>query len=198
MQSRPLFEEIQYQLVIPLPLTLPLLSLPVPLSLSLPLVVSLSPFSLSLTHRLFMLSCYMYLSSFSPQQEEWDKNIPEVKLTRVLALNAKEWWIILLGLLGSVITGSIFPLFAVIFGNILDVFTLPPEEIFDEIHFWAAMFIVLGFVSGVAVFLKVCPFFVCICKSLCSPIKVVVILGHYFLIDSALLCANMVYCSIPP
>lgn len=90
------------------------------------------------------------------QQEEWDKNIPEVSLFRVLALNAKEWWMIGLGLLGSIVTGSIYPLFAIVFGYILEVFTLPADEIFNEIHLWAGLFLVLGLVSGVAIFLKVC------------------------------------------
>ena len=69
---------------------------------------------------------------------------------------------IALGLVGAIISGSIFPLFAVIFGYLLDVFTLEPDEIFDELHIWAGMFLVLGAVSGFAVFLKVCPICVCI------------------------------------
>ena len=40
-----------------------------------------------------------------------------------MALNAKEWWIILLGILGALINGSVFPLFAIIFGEILTVIT---------------------------------------------------------------------------
>ena len=30
-------------------------------------------------------------------QEEWDKDIPQVSIYRVMKLNAKEWWIILIG-----------------------------------------------------------------------------------------------------
>ena len=89
------------------------------------------------------------------QQEEWDKDIPEVKLTRVLHANAPEWWVIIFGLLGSLILGSIFPLFSVIFGEILEVFARPSSEILDALHLWAALFIVLGVVSGFAAFLKV-------------------------------------------
>ena len=33
----------------------------------------------------------------SKLQEEWDKDIPQVSLLRVVKLNASEWWIILVG-----------------------------------------------------------------------------------------------------
>ena len=33
----------------------------------------------------------------SKLQEEWDKEIPKVSLFRVMRLNAKEWWIIVVG-----------------------------------------------------------------------------------------------------
>lgn len=88
--------------------------------------------------------------------EEWDKEIPSVSLFRVLALNAREWWLIVLGVLGSAINGSIFPLFAIIFGEILAVFSRPTgAEILDGIGVWAGLYVVLGFVSGVAIFFKV-------------------------------------------
>ena len=90
------------------------------------------------------------------KQEEWDKEIPKVSLFRVLALNAKEWWIIVLGVFGSIINGSIFPLFGIIFGEILAVFARPTGgEILNGIGPWAGLFVVLGFVAGVAIFLKV-------------------------------------------
>ena len=40
---------------------------------------------------------------------------------RLLVLNAKEWWLIILGLIGAGVSGSVMPVFAVLFGNILDV-----------------------------------------------------------------------------
>ena len=78
-----------------------------------------------------------------------------MSLFRVIKLNAKEWWVILLGLLGAAINGSIWPLFALLFGEILEVFARPADEVLDAIHVWAGMFIVLGIVSGAGVFLKV-------------------------------------------
>lgn len=88
-------------------------------------------------------------------KEEWDKDIPDVSLFRVIALNAKEWWIIVIGVIGAGVNGSIFPLFSIIFGQILGVFALPPDEIQSGINIWAGLMIILGLVSGIAIFFKV-------------------------------------------
>ena len=39
----------------------------------------------------------MTLKQLSKLQEEWDKETPKVSIYRVMRLNAKEWWIILIG-----------------------------------------------------------------------------------------------------
>ena len=44
-----------------------------------------------------------------------------MSMFRLLALNAKEWWLIILGLLGAGVNGSIFPIFAIVFAEVLDV-----------------------------------------------------------------------------
>ena len=61
--------------------------------------------------------------------------------------------------------GCIWPAFALLFGEILEVFARPPEEILDEVHLWAGLFIVLGVVSGTAIFCKVqcTEISVCVC-----------------------------------
>ena len=89
------------------------------------------------------------------KQEEWDKDIPEVPLWRVVALNSKEWWMIVLGVIGSTLHGCIFPLFAFVFGEILRVFSLPADEVLSGIGLWAGLFLVIGSVSALGVFLKV-------------------------------------------
>ena len=78
-----------------------------------------------------------------------------MSLLRVLKANANEWWIIGVGLLGSFFLGAIFPAFAIFFGEVLDVFTRPANEILDGLHFWAGLFLILAIISGIAVFLKV-------------------------------------------
>ena len=89
------------------------------------------------------------------QQEAWDKDIPAVPLHRILALNGKEWWLITLGVFGAGINGLVFPSFSIFFGEILRVFGLRPDMVLAAVHMWGALFIGLGFVSGIANFVKV-------------------------------------------
>ena len=69
--------------------------------------------------------------------------------------NKKEWWIICIGVLAAAVNGAMFPSFSLFFGEILKVFQLPANQVLGEIHLWAALFIVLGLVSGVANIAKV-------------------------------------------
>ena len=57
----------------------------------------------------------------SLQMEEYDKSLKEVGMVELMKMNAREWPYILLGILGSLIEGSAFPLFAIFFGEILRV-----------------------------------------------------------------------------
>ena len=70
-------------------------------------------------------------------------------------LNAREWWLVIPGMLGAGINGSIYPLFAILFGGVLGVFALPADQVFGEIHFWAGMYLMIGVLSGTATFFKV-------------------------------------------
>ena len=51
--------------------------------------------------------------------------------------------------------GSAFPIFSIIFGEVLDVLTLPSDEVLASVHPWAAGFIGIGLATGTANFLKV-------------------------------------------
>ena len=89
-----------------------------------------------------------------------DEEIPVVPLHRVLRLNAKEWWIIILGLLGAAVSGSIWPVFSIFISEIVALFSNPADEILGETHLWASLFIVLGVCSGVGTFAKVSSYMV--------------------------------------
>lgn len=78
-----------------------------------------------------------------------------MKLTRVLKANSKEWWLILIGMCASMAAGSIWPLFGIIFGQLLEVVAGPASEILSELHLYASLFIVIGIISFVSLFLKV-------------------------------------------
>jgi len=69
--------------------------------------------------------------------------------------NSKEWWIITLGVLGATINAAVFPSFSLLFGELLQIFERPNNEILNAVHPWAALFIAIGIVSGVANFFKV-------------------------------------------
>uniref|UniRef100_A0A1X7UDM9 Uncharacterized protein n=2 Tax=Amphimedon queenslandica TaxID=400682 RepID=A0A1X7UDM9_AMPQE len=87
-------------------------------------------------------------------EEEWDKDIPDVSLMRVMKANAPEWWLIGLGLIGSLFLGAMNPLFAVFFGEIIEVFARPASEVLDGLHLWAGLFLALGFAAAAGTFLK--------------------------------------------
>ena len=61
----------------------------------------------------------------------------------------------MIGLVAAFINGITFPAFAVFFGEVLDVFTLPRDQVLANVHPWAALFIVLGIVSFFSNFFKV-------------------------------------------
>ena len=61
----------------------------------------------------------------------------------------------MLGVAGALVQGIVFPTFAYFFGQVLRVFTLPFNQVLGAIHMWAGMFLVLGFISGIATFAKV-------------------------------------------
>ena len=95
-------------------------------------------------------------------QEQLDKEIPVAPLTALLKMickmNAPEWWMIGLGLIGSMVAGAIIPLFSIFFGRIVSVFANPPEKVFPLVHPWAGLFLALATVTALATFMKVALF----------------------------------------
>ena len=62
----------------------------------------------------------------------------------------------MIGVLGAVINGSIFPIYSILFGEVLRVFQeTVAEDIVEEITIWAVLFLVLAVVSAIAIFFKV-------------------------------------------
>ena len=89
------------------------------------------------------------------QLEKWDKEIPSVSLTRVLALNLKEWWMILIGILGAAVTGGILPVFALFSYEILWAIAFSPEQV-QVVRQRSLEFLSLcGLVGATGLFVKV-------------------------------------------
>ena len=75
---------------------------------------------------------------------------------KMLSLNKKEWWIILLGVVAAVITGSAFPIFSVFIRGVFNVLSDPAaSDVLSLIHPWASGCIALGITIGSAMFVKV-------------------------------------------
>ena len=62
---------------------------------------------------------------------------------------------IVLGVVGAAISGCLFPSFAIIFGEIFAVFTLPPDQLQNQINLYAGLILALGVAAGVGTFMKV-------------------------------------------
>jgi ABC-type multidrug transport system fused ATPase/permease subunit len=106
-----------------------------------------------------------------------------VPLYRILALNAREWWLIILGILAALLQGSIFPLFAIFFGNILSAFYQPRDQVLSAVTLPALLFLILAIVAAVIVFVKVC----CCLLLLLLFVVVYRLLRLLFLVNSSLL-----------
>lgn len=91
----------------------------------------------------------------SKKQEEWDKEIPKASFTRLLKANAPEWWLIAIGVLAAMGNGSVFPIYSILFGEVLREFQKPPSDVLDGITPWAATFLALAAGSAIAIFFKV-------------------------------------------
>mmetsp|Transcript_47908 Transcript_47908/g.124377 ORF Transcript_47908/g.124377 Transcript_47908/m.124377 type:complete len:1323 (-) Transcript_47908:3301-7269(-) len=73
-----------------------------------------------------------------------------VKISEVAKLNRPELPFFFLGLLAASITGVSFPVFSVIFGEVLNVFTLRGDELMSRVSFFCLLFFILGLVSALA------------------------------------------------
>ena len=51
--------------------------------------------------------------------------------------------------------GSVFPVYSILFGEVLRVFQMPPDEVLGGITPWASLFLALATGSAIAIFFKV-------------------------------------------
>ncbi|XP_071479160.1 ATP-dependent translocase ABCB1-like [Diadema antillarum] len=77
-------------------------------------------------------------------KEEEEEEVPSVSYWEVLKLNAPEWHFILVGTFFSGVLGVTMPIFALLFSEIIEVFSLPADEIEEAAVFWSLMFLALG------------------------------------------------------
>lgn len=92
--------------------------------------------------------------------------IPEqqVPLLRIAYLNKPEILVILLAVFFSIISGLIFPIFALLLSSAIKAFYEPADELRKDTKFWCLMFICLGAVNILALPAKSYLFAVAGCK----------------------------------
>lgn len=83
-----------------------------------------------------------------PEIDE-DEEIPtdkihQVSFSRLIMLNKPEWPFLLLGALGSIINGSIYPIFAIAFSNLIEIYYGPTEEVLEDITPWGFVMLALA------------------------------------------------------
>ncbi|XP_030885490.1 bile salt export pump [Leptonychotes weddellii] len=87
----------------------------------------------------------------SPAEEE----IEPAPVRRILKFNAPEWPYMLVGAVGAAVNGSVTPLYAFLFSQILGTFSLPDkEEQRSQINGVCLLFVVVGCVSFCTQFLQ--------------------------------------------
>ncbi|EAZ11523.1 hypothetical protein OsJ_01389 [Oryza sativa Japonica Group] len=68
----------------------------------------------------------------------------DVPLSRLASLNKPEIPVLILGSIASVISGVIFPIFAILLSNVIKAFYEPPHLLRKDSQFWSSMFLVFG------------------------------------------------------
>ena len=77
--------------------------------------------------------CVFPVLPFHEQQAEWDNELKEVPLVKLMALSTPEWWMVVLGILGVIINGSMSPLSGILYGDVLSVSKVERKK--NERHF---------------------------------------------------------------
>ncbi|XP_066997611.2 ATP-dependent translocase ABCB1 [Anabrus simplex] len=90
---------------------------------------------------------------------DYDDKPTPVSMYSILKTNSPEWVYILIGTLSSVVMGCAMPIFAVLFGEILGVLSLPdPDEVRSETNIYCLYFVLAGVAVGIATFLQIYTF----------------------------------------
>ncbi|XP_059164342.1 ATP-dependent translocase ABCB1-like [Physella acuta] len=92
----------------------------------------------------------LFKSKTAAAEEEEDADVLKPGFIRMFKSNLKEWPFIIVGCFGAIVNGSIMPVYAVFFSQIITTFGKSGQDLLDEGLFWSMMFIALGGLSFVA------------------------------------------------
>ena len=69
-------------------------------------------------------------------------------------MNYQEWPLMLVGTLASAAMGALMPVFAFLFGEMLGTLSQPADKARQDSVYYAIIFIVVGILAGIAMFLQ--------------------------------------------
>ncbi|EDV26960.1 uncharacterized protein TRIADDRAFT_54424 [Trichoplax adhaerens] len=119
------------------------------------LVIKMTVLMLDFIYIKLKLLWYRASSDVQKEEEEEKEDLPPVSFLKIMRLNKDELGYIFIGTLGAIGQGSVMPVFAILFSEIIAVFAeCDPVKRESDATFWSLMFLVLGSVSGISVFLQ--------------------------------------------
>ncbi|GBB93073.1 hypothetical protein RclHR1_02100022 [Rhizophagus clarus] len=71
-------------------------------------------------------------------------------IRKISKIIRSQWYLVLIGLIGSFICGVVYPVFSIIFAKVIDSFTKPKDELRKDARFWSLMFLAIAIVSMTA------------------------------------------------
>jgi hypothetical protein len=87
--------------------------------------------------------------------EDEEANLPDISARDIIKFNKSMWGVILIGCLAALVAGTVWPALAIVFGEVLNVFSGPSSEVLAGTHPWGATFLALGVAAAIAVLIKV-------------------------------------------
>uniref|UniRef100_A0A9J2Q415 Uncharacterized protein n=1 Tax=Ascaris lumbricoides TaxID=6252 RepID=A0A9J2Q415_ASCLU len=88
------------------------------------------------------------------KKEMEEEGATESNLIEILQYARPEWIYIILALFACLIQGSVYPVFSLIFNEILAIFAKPRDQMLSNGHFYSLMFLVLGAVSAITLLIQ--------------------------------------------
>ncbi len=84
------------------------------------------------------------------KQAEIETNSTEVPMMRILKMNIANFWALVLAMIGSILSGGVYPVYSVVFGKMLEILAIyatNSEKLLQETRLWGTLFIALGFAA---------------------------------------------------
>ena len=87
--------------------------------------------------------------------EDEEARLPDVSAKEIVMFNKSMWGVILVGCLAALVAGTVWPVLAIVFGEVLHVFSGPSSDVLAGTHPWGATFLAVGIAAAIAVLVKV-------------------------------------------